>query len=147
LVPPTDPTHKPECPSCGWFRPTEALPVVLVLASTDNGKILYTRQPGWPEGSWGLVSGYVEVGETAEEASLREVQEESGLTARSPRLVRTIPYGELLLICVDVNVEDVAPRAGSDVEAVSLRLPDLGLTPDGWPARAFIEDQLESLSS
>ena len=146
LIPPAEPTHKPECPSCGWFRPTEALPVVLVLARTDSGKILYTRQSGWPENSWGLVSGYVEVGETAEQASLREVQEESGLTARSPRLVTTLPYGELLLICVDVNVSDVTPRAGSDVEAVSLRLPDLGLTPEGWPARAFIEDQLDSLS-
>jgi len=146
-VAPADPAHKPECPSCGWFRATEALPVVLVLASTATGKILYTRQRGWPEGAWGLVSGYVEVGETAEQASLREVQEESGLTARSPRMVRTLPYGDLLLICLNVSVEDIPPCAGSDVEAVTLRLPDLDLTPDGWPARAFIEDQLDILSS
>jgi NADH pyrophosphatase NudC (nudix superfamily) len=38
------------------------------------------------------------VGETAEQASLREVEEESGLAASEPRLVRTLPCGELLLI-------------------------------------------------
>jgi NAD+ diphosphatase len=147
LIAAADPQHRPECPACGWFRPTNALPVVLVLARTDSGKILYTRQSGWPEGAWGLVSGYVEVGETAEEASLREVAEESGLAARSPRLVRTLPYGELLLIWIEVAVEDADPRAGSDVEAVRLRPADLGLTPEDWPARAFIEAQLASLSS
>ena len=142
-----DPERRPACPACGWFRPTNALPVVLVLARTESGKILYTRQSGWPEGAWGLVSGYVEVGETAEHASVREVEEESGLTARSPRLMRTLPYGELLLLWIEVDVEDAAPRAGSDVEAVSLRIPDLGLTPNDWPARAFIEAQFGSLSS
>ena len=147
LVAATDPQHRPKCPSCGWFRPTNVLPVVLVLARTDNGKILYTRQPGWPKGAWGLVSGYVEAGESAEQASLREVEEESGLTARAPRLIRTSSSGELLLLWVEVHVQDAAPRAGSDVEAVNLRRPDAGLTPEDWPARAFVEAQLESFSS
>ena len=118
-----------------------------MLARTDSGKILYTRQPGWPKGAWGLVSGYVEAGESAEQASLREVGEESGLAGGSPRLVRTSAYGELLLVWVEVHVPDRLPRAGSDVEAVDLRRPDLGLTPEDWPARAFIDAQLESFSS
>jgi NADH pyrophosphatase NudC (nudix superfamily) len=147
LVAPSDPTHKPECPSCGWFRATNALPVVLVLGRTASGKILYTRQAGWPEGAWGLVSGYVEIGETAEDAAVREVREETALAASSPRLVRTLAYGELLLIWIEVAVEDHAPRPASDVEEVSLRRPDLALTPHDWPARAFIEAQLASLSS
>jgi len=134
-----DPEHRPECPACGWFRPTNVLPVVLVLARTDSGKILYTRQRGWPEGAWRLVSGYVEAGETAEQASLREVKEESGLAPGLPRLVRTYAYGELLLIWIEVDIEDADPRAGSDVEAVILRRPDLSLTPEDWPARMFIE--------
>jgi 8-oxo-dGTP diphosphatase len=142
LIEPADPTHKPECPACGWFRPTEALPVVLVLARTDSGKILYTRQRGWPAGAWGLVAGYVEVAETAEDAAVREVEEESGLAARSPTLVRTIDHDGRLLICVEVAVDDRPPRAGSDVEEVLLVLPDLALTPAGWPAREFIESRV-----
>jgi len=118
------------------------LPVVLVLASTETGKILYTRQRGWPPGAWGLVAGYVEVAETAEEAALREVEEESGLVARSPRLVRTIDHDGRLLICVEVAVDDRPPRAGSDVDEVLLVVPDLALTPAGWPAREFIKSRL-----
>ena len=148
LVAPADPTHKPECPACGWFRPTEALPIVLVLARTDGGKILYTRQRGWPAGAWGLVAGYVELAETAEEAAVREVEEESGLVARSPTLVRTIDHDGRLLICVEVAVDDRPPRAGSDVAEVLLVVPDLALTPAGWPARDFIESRIHfSLSS
>ncbi|OLD52640.1 MAG: hypothetical protein AUI58_02085 [Chloroflexi bacterium 13_1_40CM_2_70_6] len=122
LVAAADPAHKPECPACGWFRATNALPVALVLACTAEGKILYTRQRGWPEDAWGLV-------------------------AREPRVVRTLEHGELLLICVAATIDDAVPRAGSDVDAVRLCAPDLALTPAGWPARTFIEAQLANASS
>ena len=147
LVAAADPEHKPECPACGWFRATNALPVALVLARTAECKILYTRQRGWPEGVWGLVAGYVESGETAEAAALREVREESGLVAREPRVVRTLEHGALLLICIAATIDDAVPRAGSDVDAVRLCAPDLALTPAGWPARTFIEAQLANASS
>lgn len=123
LVRPADPGHKPECPECGWFRPTNALPVVLVLAGTADGKILYTRKAGWPLGAWGLVAGYVEEGETAELAAVREVGEESSLIATRPRLLWTMHRDELLVP------------------------PDLALTPADWPARTLIESQLASRSS
>ena len=122
LVAAADPEHKPECPACGWFRATNAVPVALVLARTAEGKILYTRQAGWPEDAWGLV-------------------------AREPRVVRTLEHGELLLICVAATIDDAVPRAGSDVDAVRLCAPDLALTPAGWPARTFIEAQLANASS
>lgn len=140
LVRPHDESLKPACPACGWFRPTNALPVALVVAATASGKIVYTRQRGWPDGAWALVAGYVEVGETAEGAALRELLEETGLVGRNARLTRTLARDELVLICVEVDIEDVAPVAASDVEAVRLVPPDLDLTPADWPARAVIED-------
>jgi NAD+ diphosphatase len=79
----SDPQRKPACPACGWFLPTSALPVALVLAHTTAGEIVYTRQSGWPEGTWGLVAGYVEPGETAEAAGSRELREETGLEGRA----------------------------------------------------------------
>ena len=121
---------------------------MLVLARTGGGKILYTRQRGWPAGAWGLVAGYVELAETAEEAAVREVEEESGLVARSPTLVRTIDHDGQLLICVEVAVDDRPPRAGSDVAEVLLVVPELALTPAGSPAREFIQSRIHfSLSS
>jgi NADH pyrophosphatase NudC (nudix superfamily) len=117
------------------------MPVVLVLARTGDGRIVYTRRSDWPEGAWGLVSGFVEVGETAESAAVREVGEETGIAAREPRIVRTVASGDLLLICVVVEIEDAVPRVASDVDEVTLRKPDLALTPPNWEARRFIEDQ------
>ena len=98
LVAPARPDHKPSCPSCGWFHPSEAHPVVLVLARAPSGRILYTRRRDWPPRAWGLVAGFVEAGATAEEAALREVAEETGLYARNPRVVRTMHDRDLLLV-------------------------------------------------
>ncbi len=142
LVGPSRPDWKPNCPRCGWFRATNALPVVVVRARAPSGRILYTRQPGWPEGAWGLVAGFIEEGETAELAAVREVEEEAGLRARSPRLVRTIAQRDLVLICVDVEIDDQEPKAGSDVEDVRLTHPDGALTPEDWVSRELVEELL-----
>ena len=142
LVRPARPDWKAECPSCGWFRPTNALPVVLVRARAPSGRILYTRRRDWPKDAWGLVSGFVEEGETAESAAIREVEEETGLPARSPRLLRTIAQRDLVLICVAVEIDDVEPRAAADADEVRLALPDRALTPAEWPARELVEELL-----
>jgi ADP-ribose pyrophosphatase YjhB (NUDIX family) len=142
LASPARPDWKPACPRCGYFRATNALPVVLVRARAPSGRILYTRQRGWPDGAWGLVAGFVEEGETAEAAALREVLEETGLRARAPRLLRTIAQRDLVLICVDVQIDDEEPRAGSDVAEARLAHPDPAMTPEGWPARTLVEELL-----
>jgi ADP-ribose pyrophosphatase YjhB (NUDIX family) len=118
-----------------------------VLARSPHGKVLYTRRRAWPPGAWGLVAGFVEIGETAEAAATREVEEESGLRARQPRLLRTITHGENLLICVAVEIDDGSPTPGSDVDEVRLCVPDPALTPEGWPARSVVESYALSRSS
>ncbi|HEV8654358.1 MAG TPA: NUDIX domain-containing protein [Candidatus Limnocylindria bacterium] len=142
LASPERPDWKAECPHCGWFRPTNALPVVLVRARAPSGRILYTRRHDWPEGAWGLVAGFIEEGETAEAAAVREVQEETGLQARSPRVLRTIAERDLVLICVDVAIDDGVPRAAADADEVQLAHPDRVLTPEDWPARSLVEELL-----
>ena len=139
---PSRPDWKPACPQCGWFRATNALPVVLVRARAPSGRILYTRRRDWPEGAWGLVAGFVEEGETAEAAAVREVEEETGLRGRSPRLLRTIAQRDLVLICVEVEIDDEEPRAAADAEEVRLTHPDRGLTPEDSPARQLVEELL-----
>jgi NAD+ diphosphatase len=146
LVAAKNPAHKPECPECGWFLPTTALPVVLVLAGTRAGKIVYTRRRDWPGGAWGLVAGYIEPGETAEDAAMREVEEETGLHAIQPHVVSTMSWGDQLLICVELLVDDASPRPGSDADEVLLAIPDPALTPPEWPARAFIESHIAGAS-
>jgi diadenosine tetraphosphate (Ap4A) HIT family hydrolase/ADP-ribose pyrophosphatase YjhB (NUDIX family) len=138
LVPAPDPTLLPSCPACGWFQATRALPVALVLAHSPSGKIVYTRQRDWPEGAWGLVAGFVEVGETAEASALRELEEETGLIGRDPRVLRTTTFGDRLLVVVEVEIDEVVPQAASEVEAAVLAEPDLTRTPKEWPAYAVV---------
>jgi ADP-ribose pyrophosphatase YjhB (NUDIX family) len=113
-----------------------------VRARAPSGRILYTRRHDWPEGAWGLVAGFIEEGETAEAAAVREVQEETGLQARSPRVLRTIAERDLVLICVDVAIDDGVPRAAADADEVQLAHPDRVLTPEDWPARSLVEELL-----
>ena len=139
LAQPADARLNPACPACTWFRPTYALPVVLVLAHTADGRIVFTRKNDWPPGAWALVAGFIDIGETAEVAALRELAEETQLTGRDPRLVRTLTRADQLLVYLQVAV-DGEPRAGSDVDEVLLADPDPDRVPDGWLARELVQE-------
>jgi NAD+ diphosphatase len=69
------------CPSSSctyvfWDNPT---PVVAAIVELD-GSVILARNRLWPEKMFGLVTGFLEQGETPEAAVLREVKEELGLT-------------------------------------------------------------------
>lgn len=137
---------KPACPACGWFRATYAQPVVLVLAHNDEDQVLFARRDAWPAGAWALIAGFIEAGETAEAAALRELAEEAQVVGREPRVRRTVVRDDLLLVCVEVAFTG-QPRAGSDVDEVLLSAPDPDLVPEGWEARTFVEEYARDWSA
>lgn len=51
----------------------------VIMRVTDGDTILLHRQPSWPAGQWSILAGFVEPGETLEEAVAREVREETGI--------------------------------------------------------------------
>jgi NAD+ diphosphatase len=53
-------------------------PAVIVLV-TDGDRVLLGRQPDWPEGRYSAIAGFVEPGESLEDAVRREVFEETGI--------------------------------------------------------------------
>lgn len=67
-----------QCPSCGARHFPRTDPVVIMLITHGND-VLVGRSPGWPEGMYSLLAGFVEPGETIEAAVRREVFEESGI--------------------------------------------------------------------
>lgn len=78
----------PFCPSCNKFRyPQYNVAVSMVTRDEKTGKILLIQQYGRP--SYILVAGYVNRGEKAEEAVVREVLEETGLTVSRLHFNRT----------------------------------------------------------
>lgn len=76
------------CPAtgCGWVHYGNPIPVVAAIVEHPDG-ILLARNKGWPDGMFGLVTGYLEAGETPEAGVLREVEEELGLVAAVASLV------------------------------------------------------------
>jgi len=64
------------CPACGAHHFPRTDPVVIMLI-TDGNSALLGRSPGFPEGMYSLLAGFVEPGETLEAAVRREVQEET----------------------------------------------------------------------
>ncbi len=59
-------------------------PAVIVVV-TDADRVLLGRQPSWPAGRYSALAGFVEPGETLEDAVLREVHEETGVRVSAPR--------------------------------------------------------------
>ncbi|MEL7301833.1 MAG: NAD(+) diphosphatase [Pseudomonadota bacterium] len=64
------------CPACGAHHFPRTDPVVIMLVLRGNS-VLVGRSPGWPEGMFSLLAGFVEPGETLEAAVRREVFEET----------------------------------------------------------------------
>ena len=58
-------------------------PVVIMLV-TDGDRVLLGRQPVWPPGRYSALAGFVEPGESLEEAVAREVREEAGVEVGPP---------------------------------------------------------------
>ena len=69
------------CPACGfthWNNPTPVLAAVIELPE-HGGRLLLARNAAWPAGMFGLVTGFMEAGETPEDGIRREVAEETSL--------------------------------------------------------------------
>lgn len=66
-------------------------PVTIMLVEHD-GNILLGRQPRFPPGSYSALAGFVEPGESIEEAVAREVLEEAGVTVRDISYVASQPW-------------------------------------------------------
>lgn len=67
------------CVDCGrdQFPRTDSAVIMLITDSEDRA--LLGRQPSWPAGRWSTLAGFVEPGETLEDAVRREVFEEAGV--------------------------------------------------------------------
>ena len=65
-------------PACGLEHFPRTDPAVIMLVHDDEACVL-GRRPGWPPGLHSTLAGFVEPGESLEEAVAREVREEAGL--------------------------------------------------------------------
>jgi NAD+ diphosphatase len=104
-----------KCPGCGAEHFPRVDPVVIMLAEYE-GKVLLGRQPQYPEGRYSALAGFVEPGESIEEAVAREILEEAGVAVSEVRYVASQPWpfpGSLMIACIG--------RAASDAITLDTR--------------------------
>ena len=90
------------CPSCGTEHFPRVDPVVIMLAEHDD-RVLLGRQPAFPAGRYSALAGFLEPGESIEEAVAREVREEAGIAVSDVRYVASQPWpfaSSLMIACV-----------------------------------------------
>lgn len=80
-----------KCAACGAEHFPRTDPVVIMLVRRAN-RVLLGRSPGWPEGMYSALAGFVEPGETLEAAVRREVREETGIAVGAVRYVASQPW-------------------------------------------------------
>lgn len=79
------------CPDCGSHHFPRTDPVVIMLI-THGSSVLMGRSPGWPEGMYSLLAGFLEPGETLEAAVRREVMEEAGVPVGAVSYLASQPW-------------------------------------------------------
>ncbi|WP_051515765.1 NAD(+) diphosphatase [Candidatus Blastococcus massiliensis] len=67
-------------------------PAVIMLVHDGDGRVVLGRQAVWPPGRFSILAGFVEPGESAEAAVVREVAEEVGLQVTDVRYVGSQPW-------------------------------------------------------
>jgi NAD+ diphosphatase len=87
----TDAGHQRRCPACGAEHFPRTDPVVIVRV-VDGDRLLLGRQDRWADGRFSVLAGFVEPGETLEEAVRREVREESGVQVDEVEYVASQPW-------------------------------------------------------
>ncbi len=80
-----------QCPACKASHFPRTDPVVIMLITHGNS-VLMGRSPGWPQGMYSLLAGFVEPGETLEAAVRREVFEEAGVEVGAVNYLSSQPW-------------------------------------------------------
>ena len=70
------------CHACGTEHFPRTDPVVIMIAE-HSGRALVGRGPNWPPGRYSALAGFMEPGESIEEAVAREIFEEAGYACRT----------------------------------------------------------------
>lgn len=149
------------CPVCHAHHFPRTDPVVIMLITHGNS-VLMGRSPGWPEGMFSLLAGFVEPGETLEAAVRREVFEESGVNVGEVGYLSSQPWpfpASLMIGCYgrattrEINIDPIEIEAAKWVTREEMMTvfagQDSAMSPPrkGAIAQSLIENWLADLGN
>mgnify|MGYP003325478525 FL=1 len=125
------------CDECkGWLNP--ALAADSAVRRGDEVLLIQRKYPPM-EGAWAFPGGFVEQGENPIDAAVRELEEETGLVGKEPKLLMVMgeadrdPRKHIVSIVYEIQVsEDQQPVAGDD--AADARF---------WPISTLLSGEVE----
>ena len=148
-----------DCPGCKAQHFPRVDPVAIMLVEypgEDGGRLLLGRQSRFPARSFSALAGFIEPGETVEEAVAREVFEEAGVRVTGVRYIASQPWpfpSQLMIGCIahassleltidKTEIEDARWFTRADVaEALAKGAESASFVPP--PRQAIARDMLQ----
>jgi len=126
--------HVRRCPECQALHFPRTDPAVIMLVTDDSDRALLGRQPSWPPRRYSTLAGFVEPGETLEDAVRREVAEEVGVVVGDVRYAgsQPWPFPSSLMVGFFATARSTAIHADMDEIAEA-----------GWFTRQEVRDLTE----
>lgn len=124
-----------DCPACKASHFPRTDPVTIMLVE-HSGRLLMGRNSRFPERRYSALAGFIEPGETIEEAVAREVLEEAGVRVREVRYVMNQPWpfpSQLMIGCHCMAEDD------------TLTIDYTELADACWFTRAEVAEAMEKL--
>jgi NAD+ diphosphatase len=84
--------HSTRCPTDGTEHFPRTDPAVIMLVTDPEDRCLLARNAAWPGRRVSILAGFVEPGESAEQAVIREVAEETGIIVTNVRYLGSQPW-------------------------------------------------------
>jgi NAD+ diphosphatase len=110
------------CPNCRAEHFPRVDPVVIMLAQHgegDRARVLVGRQPSFPPNRYSALAGFLEPGESVEEAVARELHEEAGVRVHSVRYMASQPWpfpSQLMIACIGMTDDDALTVDQTELE-------------------------------
>ncbi|MDO5822378.1 MULTISPECIES: NAD(+) diphosphatase [Methanosphaera] len=135
------------CPKCGQMHYTRIAPAIIV-AINNNGKLLMARHSYYTKIRYALIAGFVEAGESIEDAVRREVKEEVGIDIKNIQYQKSqswpFPNSLMLGFCADYDGGEIKVDGDEILEAKwfnkeDIDVPESNISIASWLINDFLK--------
>lgn len=116
------------CPNCKGVQYPRISPAIIV-GITRGDQILLAHNRNFKEGLYSIIAGFVEQGETFEEAVKREVFEEVGLKVKNIRYVQSRPW---------ISMDSLMIGFMAEYEAGEIKVDGVEIVDAGWYQKGYL---------